>query len=405
LVTERDRARQSAAAATIAQDQAVSASKAKSEFLARMSHEIRTPLNGVAGMIDLLQATELNESQRRYTHLAREAADSLLSVINDILDFSKIEAGKVEIESVEFDLYRLVEELVELLAPSASTKGLALNCWLHPDVPPLVRGDPVRIRQVLTNFLSNAIKFTASGAINVHLRPVKRVGDRQIVRMDVSDTGIGIPADRLNRLFKSFSQVDTSTTRKFGGTGLGLVISKRLVELMGGEISVTSKEGTGTTVKFTLNLGFVENALKQPAPAAPSFPAARTSLSGLHLLVAEDNDMNQFVTRELLKRAGCTCDVVTDGAGAVEAVKKGRYDAVLMDCQMPGMDGLEATRLIRTLEAAGGAHLPIIALTADAAQGDRERCLDAGMDGYVSKPINSAELIAVIGKLTMRAAA
>jgi signal transduction histidine kinase/ActR/RegA family two-component response regulator len=403
LLSERDRAEQAAASATEARELAMAANNAKSEFLARMSHEIRTPLNGVAGMIDLLQATELTESQQRYTRLAREAADTLLCVINDILDFSKIEAGKVEIESIEFDLYGLVEELVELLVPAASRKGLELTCWLHPEVQPLVCGDPVRVRQVLTNLLSNAIKFTAKGSIHIHLWPVSRDSGRQIVRFEVNDSGLGIPADRIDRLFKGFSQVDSSTTRKYGGTGLGLAISKRLVELMGGEITVKSEPGKGTTFSFTLNVGMV-NGATAIAPAPPKAPPV--SLSGLHLLVAEDNEMNQFVTQEMLKRAGCTCEIVADGAAALEAVARGRYDVVLMDCQMPVMDGREATRRIRQREAAtGSAKIPIIALTAEAIQGDREKCIECGMDGYVTKPINSADLIAAIGSLTQRAAA
>ena len=522
-----------------AKQSAEAANRAKSEFLARMSHEIRTPLNGVVGMIDLLRATGMTASQQRYAQLAREAADALLNVINDILDFSKIEAGKVEIEAIEFDLPRAVEDLTELLAAVAAKKKLGLNCLIRPEVPRRLIGDPTRLRQILTNLITNAVKFTPRGFISIRTTVETAEGDRTALRIEVEDTGIGIPADRIDRLFKSFSQVDTSTTRKFGGTGLGLAICKQLVELMGGQIGIRSAEGQGTTFWFTLSLknaatagepqpecgsaealrevrllgvesdptdrrilieqlegrlsassavvdiadalGALRNAAAQGKPFGvamipfgtaeahtlvsliqsdptlkqikliaitdidertddetvrqggfitrlhrpllqsrlmdaiasailpPQSPhklqqaaPAPVTLKGLHLLVAEDNEMNQFVTQETLKRVGCTCEIVADGALALEAVQARAFDAVLMDCQMPGMDGLEASRRIRDCEAASGTgkHIPIIALTAEAIAGDRERCLAAGMDGYVSKPINPDDLFAAIQLLT-----
>jgi CheY-like chemotaxis protein/anti-sigma regulatory factor (Ser/Thr protein kinase) len=441
----------------------------------------------------------------------------------------------VEIEALEFDLQKSVEDLTELLAPMAAKKNLALACLIRPGVPRRVVGDPNRIRQVLTNLVNNALKFTKEGSVSIRVSLEKQEAQSLTVRMQVEDTGIGIPADRLDRLFKSFSQVDSSTTRKFGGTGLGLVISKQLVELMGGQIGIQSEDGKGTTFWFTLKLAAAASELDEPpaealrnvrvlavesnptyrrilseqlegrlSPASailgtdealdamqraasegepfsiallpfgtpdgtklanairaderlkktqliavmdiddrtetaaikqtgfigrlhrpltqsrlfdtiasatlrvpsrdsPVCPpaASEVSLKGLHLLVADDNEMNQFVTQETLRRADCTCDIVSDGQMAVDASRKNKYDAILMDCQMPGMDGLEATGHIRRREAAtpGGGRIAIIALTAEAIQGDREKCLAAGMDGYVTKPIDAEELFAAIRTL------
>ena len=373
-----------------------------------MSHEIRTPLNGVVGMIDALQAGGLNEVQQRYAKIACDAVAALMTVINDILDFSKIEAGKVEIESVEFDPHDLLDSLIELFTSAAAKKGLLLTGEVSPDVPRRCVGDPNRVRQVLTNLLNNAIKFTKQGQVSVRMVLERHEADRIVLRTEVKDTGIGIPVDRLDRLFKSFSQVDSSTTRKYGGTGLGLVISKRLAELMGGQMTVQSRENDGTTIAFTLNLAQASGQPQQDERkrAALSRDASDVleRIKGSHLLVAEDNEMNQFVTEEMLKRAGCTCEIVSDGLQAFEAAGEKRFDVVLMDCQMPRLDGFGSTARIRRREAAtaGSRRIPIVALTAEAIAGDRERCLAAGMDGYVSKPIDAGELFATIASLIER---
>jgi len=522
---------------------AESADKAKSLFLANMSHEIRTPLNGVVGMVDLLCKTGLDEHQRRLADVARTSGDALLSVINDILDFSKIEAGRLDLESVEFDLHTVVEDLIERASMMAARKNLEVICYIAPDVPDKALGDPTRIGQVLTNLSNNAIKFTERGHIVVRVTLENETAEKMVIKFMVTDSGIGIPADRRSRLFQSFSQVDASTTRRFGGTGLGLAISKRLVEMMGGKIDVESEEGKGSTFSFTICL---ERSKSQKPAATPKLMAARPtrvlavddnavnleilaqqlsawnvevqiasdgpaalqllkkanaaarsfdlaildwhmpgmdgidlaktiraeeSLRGLklvmlssvddrinakelraagfsgymvkpvrqsrllatitevlggddsrieqapslpqqgsahepvtgkaHVLLAEDNEINQNVTTEILKYAGYTYDIVEDGEAALHSVFSKSYGVVLMDCQMPKMDGFEATRAIREREAdlsksGPGRHIPIVALTANAIKGDREVCLAAGMDDYVTKPINPTKLIAAI---------
>jgi signal transduction histidine kinase/DNA-binding response OmpR family regulator len=533
------------AAAEAAAAAAEAANAAKSDFLANMSHEIRTPLNGVVGMVDLLQATALSGQQGRYTQVIRSSSDTLLSLINDILDFSKIEAGKMELDEVDFDLNETVEEVATLLAQKAAAKGLEVACDVEPAVPTRLRGDADRLRQVLTNLVNNAIKFTASGEVVVRVSPAAEppVGDGIVIRFAVSDTGIGIPPDRLDRLFKSFSQVDASTTRRFGGTGLGLAISKQLVELMGGRIGVQSEAGKGSTFWFTA-------VLRRPATAAPEVPApagphslsdrrllvadanptqrrilqnqlmawgARVSTAatgeaavellrteaaggrpfaaavvdadlpdltgaalasavravealrplpliltcgpratvdpadaarhgftaglpkpvrqshlfdavmaavvvtppaqaalpvvatpvvpevrttaGARILLVDDMEVNQFIAGEILARSGYSCDLANNGREAVEAVARRSYELVLMDCQMPEMSGFEAAAAIRAREqqaGADGGRVPIIALTANALKGDRERCVAAGMDDYLTKPLNPAQLIQTI---------
>ena len=519
---------------------AVAASHAKSEFLANMSHEIRTPLNGVIGMLELLSGTPLNVQQQRYARVAKTSADSLLSLINDILDFSKIEAGKLDLDQADFDLHLLLEDMTEMFAQRVETKCLELALHIRPEVPALVCGDSDRLRQVLVNLINNAIKFTDRGEVVIRAWVECHVDQDVLVRFSVQDTGIGIPRDRMHRLFKSFSQVDASTTRKYGGTGLGLAVSHRLVELMGGTIGVESTSGKGSTFSFNVRLGtrpqvrrnrrllanpgtlrvlgvddnatnleileavlegwgfdyetaadgpsalaamqsaaaagqpfqlaildmqmpqmdgcqlaqhikqspalkdtvlliltslgqhmsademrsiglagYLTKPLRQsrlfdaivdatagdvqiPADTQTAAAARESSLAGARVLLAEDNEINQIVAFEILARAGCQCDIANNGREALEAVKSRQYDVVLMDCQMPQMDGFEATRAIRTFEAKAGAEkprTPIIALTANAIKGDRELCLDAGMDSYVTKPINPPDLLGTIASI------
>jgi PAS domain S-box-containing protein len=375
---------------------AEAASQAKSDFLANMSHEIRTPMNGVIGMTDLALDLVHNPTQREYLRIVKSSAQSLMVILNDVLDFSKIEAGKLTIEAVPFALPQTIEETLKTLQSRASQKGLALQSSLQPDLPSDVVGDPVRLGQVLTNLCDNAIKFTGQGGVYVAVSAVLAEDGGHTLLFDVRDTGIGIPPDKQQGVFEAFSQADTSTTRRFGGTGLGLTICARLVELMGGRIWVDSVEGQGSTFHFTLKV--------QAAQAAARSAPVGTALvpdpgHALQVLLVEDHPINQMLATTLLKKWGHSVVLAKNGQEAVDLFGTQDWDIVLMDMQMPVMGGLEATRQIRAAEQAGR-HTPILAMTANAMEADRQACMAAGMDDHLAKPFNAQSLQTMLVRYT-----
>jgi signal transduction histidine kinase/ActR/RegA family two-component response regulator len=400
----QERLAEAKAQAEVQAQRAEAASKAKSDFLAMMSHEIRTPMNGVLGFANLLLDTPLNPEQREFAQMVQRSGDALLIIINDVLDYSKIEAGRMSVESIDVDLRLVCEEVRKILHSAIGDRGIGIVLSYDAALPSFIKGDPVRIRQVLLNLAGNAVKFTEQGSVRIEVALTQAAS----IKISVIDSGIGISAEQLERMFRHFTQADSSTTRRYGGTGLGLAISKNLVELMGGSIGVHSRPGEGSTFWFTLPLGAT---LTQPLPVAEQPPESIPVLTAAvepesivvgaatRLLLVEDNFVNQRVAVYMLTKLGHEVDVARQGREAIDMLSKSDYALVLMDCQMPEMDGFEATRIIRDPASRVRNHdIPVIAMTANAFPDDRARALASGMDDFLAKPVDRAILAVALGK-------